>query len=236
MRPLLWKDWRLLRLPIAMGCIVLVLPYFVVLASLASSDDLVKSVSLASGWSLTLCCAVFPFWAGYVVAAEQRSMSLRFLAQLPANRSAIVASKLTVSAVPAILILAVNTAILTYTQMTIFEPPYFEDPNMTFFDMNMEAMIWQPYLIFATPAALIPPLAFMTAWLFSVYLNKGLLSIIFGILFNFLILAVYAIFQSLMRDHMPPMKAALAFGVVSYVVAMIGIVIGYRRMVRAEMY
>jgi hypothetical protein len=102
LRALLWKDFRLNRLPLLIGIALLVVPYFLVSAAVMNMP-LWEEATKASAWAvlLTTGChfsvmcsqASLAMLTGHVIAAERGDRSAEFLAYLPPTRGQILVSK-----------------------------------------------------------------------------------------------------------------------------------------------
>ena len=101
MKMLLWKDFRLSRLPIVAGVIFIVIPYLFLL---------VRGVSFRDVWAASVIGSQFTMaiLAGNIIACERADRTAAFLAYQGASRKMIIASKLTICVIVFVLIYMVS--------------------------------------------------------------------------------------------------------------------------------
>ena len=112
LRALLWKDLRLIRMPLLLGGAVLLMPYAVCAAAIPVLDSLSSAFRSTGLISIALGGLVFPFWSGHLASTEHVSRTARFLSSLPAPRHKVALSKLLLTLSPVTAISAANLMLL----------------------------------------------------------------------------------------------------------------------------
>ena len=120
MKWLLWREYRLSRVILIAGLVLLLLPYVVVLIALcwpqeASGDggrDVMGAFFVAAIYSLGLCQLTAAFFGGNAIAGERADRSAEFMAYLPVSRPRRLAAKLTLAAAATAVLWAVNLLVL----------------------------------------------------------------------------------------------------------------------------
>ncbi len=103
LRALIWKDYRVNRLLLIVGALLLVVPYLVVAfpvwrsygagAEFHDAWEMENALFLAGYCSLCLSCLTFAMLGGNLIAGERADASAEFLGSLPPSRAKILVSK-----------------------------------------------------------------------------------------------------------------------------------------------
>ena len=127
MKWLIWKEYRLNRLILILGALLLIAPYAVFAVAFWRDHGLDVSwkfvhalVRDASPLSMVLSQFTLCLLGGHAIACERADRSAEFLAYLPVSRSRILAGKITLSLLCLALIWVPNL-ILLYTFL-VLEP------------------------------------------------------------------------------------------------------------------
>lgn len=95
---LLWKDYRLNRLIVIVGLVLLVVPHavaaIVVLRGLVELD---RGLFISTTYAVVLTQVVFALLGGNMIACERADRSAEFLAYMPVSKARILASKIVVA-------------------------------------------------------------------------------------------------------------------------------------------
>lgn len=99
---LIWKDVRINRLPLLLGAVLLVAPYFIV-GLAVTHMPLWKEATMASAWSVLLATGshfsvmcfqpTLAILSGNLIAVERGDRSAEFLGYLPPSRGLVLLSK-----------------------------------------------------------------------------------------------------------------------------------------------
>lgn len=232
---LAWKDWRLMRSLLFIGAIIVALPYLYAGGSALVAAGLPKTFARASTQSLWLCCPVFAVWGGYLVVAERRAKSNRFLDALPVTRARTATSKLILAAAPSLAILGANVALTVALHNAAFLPSPIDESADSFFEMTWSLLLWQQAsLLFALPAVGTPLICFGVAWCASIRLTTPFLGMAIGAVSTGVGLVAWMAFSTLIEERIAPLPAALAFAVFGGLFAMACILWGFRDLSRRD--
>jgi ABC-type transport system involved in multi-copper enzyme maturation permease subunit len=95
---LVWKEYRLNRLIVVVGAILLVVPYGVALVvSWRGAGHLIQNVMVAGLYSVALSQFTLALLGGNLIACERADRSAEFLAYLPLSPARILAGKIALS-------------------------------------------------------------------------------------------------------------------------------------------
>jgi len=124
MKWLIWKEYRLNRLILIVGAVLLVAPHVVALVLALRGVGPVRegglsrlqmNLLLSAVWSLVLSQVTLALLGGHAIACERADRSAEFLAYLPVARSRILAGKLVVALAAAAIIWVPNLLIVLWT-------------------------------------------------------------------------------------------------------------------------
>jgi ABC-type transport system involved in multi-copper enzyme maturation permease subunit len=124
MKWLIWKEYRLNRLILIVGAVLLVAPHAVALVlalrgvgpvTEGGLSRLQMNLLLSAIWSLVLSQVTLALLGGNAIACERADRSAEFLAYLPVARTRILAAKIVLALVTVALIWIPNLLILRWT-------------------------------------------------------------------------------------------------------------------------
>ncbi len=180
---LLWKEYRLQRLILAVGALVLVMPYGFPVRALLIDSPGAGQTSLASFTSTILSIVILALLGGNAFAGERADRSAEFQAYQPIPRWAIVLSKLPLPLLTALIFWGMNLAIFSQCVETHFQA-YPREWMIRFMVLGScaFAVAWlvsvlQSSVTFAVGAGMaapivILPLVALTGWLISADLDQ----------------------------------------------------------------
>jgi ABC-type transport system involved in multi-copper enzyme maturation permease subunit len=173
---LLWKDCRIVRVSIALGLVVIAVPYAVAAAVSALNGEAAVYTRGGALASIGLSVLVFAFWSGVQMAHENAIGARRFLTSLPIPWVKAQWSKAGVALVPAAIVGLVNTGILIIAHNAASRDLRF--------DASFSWTMWNdaPYIVMGLALANGGALAFGMSWFASAYYRRPALAIILGIL------------------------------------------------------
>ena len=173
---LLWKDYRIVRLSLALGLCVVVFPYGVAAVASALNGEVAAYTRGGALASIALSVMVFAFWSGVQMAHENATGANRFLASLPIPWLKAQWSKVGIALVPAALVGALNVGILLIAHNAA-------DQDLRF-DAAFSWSMWNdaPFIVMGLALANGGALAFGLSWFASAYYRRPALAIVLGIL------------------------------------------------------
>ncbi len=173
---LFWKDYRIVRLSIALGLFVVAIPYAVAIAASALNGEPAASLRGGALASIGLSVLVFAFWSGVQMAHENAIGARRFLAALPIPWLKAQWSKVGVALLPAALVGIVNASALIVAHNTA-------DGNLRF-NSAFTWTMWNeaPFVVMGLALANGAALAFALSWFASAHYRRPALAIVLGIL------------------------------------------------------
>ena len=121
MKWLIWKEYRVQRLVLIVGAVLLVLPYAMVLGLFrfapvrGSLADWCMGLLVAAAYSVGISQLTMALLGGNAIAGERADRSAEFVAYLPLTRARILAAKLTVVLLGVAAIWVPNLLILGFT-------------------------------------------------------------------------------------------------------------------------
>ncbi len=116
MRWLIWKEFRLQRLVLAVGAVLLIAPYSIPIFSLLFNQPAQQVWRLASVMSLLLSIVTLALLGGNAIASERSDRSAEFLAYQPISRATIILHKLVLPLAALLVIWLPNTLIAGFTE------------------------------------------------------------------------------------------------------------------------
>jgi ABC-type transport system involved in multi-copper enzyme maturation permease subunit len=123
MKWLLWKEYRVQRLVLIVGAVLLVLPYLFVLGLFRLSPEAgslaawCMGLLVAAAYSVGISQLTMALLGGNAIAGERADRSAEFVAYLPLTRARILAAKLTVALLAVAAIWLPNLLIVGLTSM-----------------------------------------------------------------------------------------------------------------------
>lgn len=173
---LVWKDYRIVRLSIALGLFVVLFPYGVAVAASVLNGEPAASLRGGALASLGLSVLVFAFWSGVQMAHENAIGARRFLAALPIPWLKAQWSKVGIALVPAAVVGAMNVGILLIAHNAANQDLRF--------DAAFSWSMWNdaPFVVMGLALANGGALAFGLSWFASAYYRRPALAIVLGIL------------------------------------------------------
>ncbi len=188
MKWLLWKEYRLQRLILAVGLFLLIVPYAASLMVVpvlllwpdAAAD---RAIGFAAFVSTILSVATLALLGGHAIASERADRSAEFQAYQPISRRAILASKLFFPVLAAIVLWGVNLCV--FDRWSTGHSDLMPDPQWMFlfciFGFSTFSVAWllsslQNSTTFAVGAGIAAPMgtsllillvAWLTTWLTS---------------------------------------------------------------------
>ncbi|GMV91857.1 MAG: hypothetical protein AMXMBFR82_16350 [Candidatus Hydrogenedentota bacterium] len=173
---LFWKDYRIVRLAIALGLFVVAIPYPVAAAASVLNGEPAAYLRGGALASIGLSVLVFAFWSGVQMAHENAIGARRFLAALPIPWLKAQWSKVAVALVPATLVGTVNACVLIVAHNAA-------DQNLRF-GAAFTWTMWNeaPFVVMGLALVNGGALAFGLSWFASAYYRRPALAIVLGIL------------------------------------------------------
>ncbi|MEE8452208.1 MAG: ABC transporter permease [Thermoguttaceae bacterium] len=171
MKWLIWKEYRLNRLILIVGAVLLIAPHAIALyfawrgigpPANGVASPLAANLLISGGYSLVISQLMLAFLGGHAIACERADRSAEFLAYLPVSRARILAAKLTLPLFWAALIWTANLLIL---RLVIAELPL---PGK-----RVEEQVW----LMLSLTALTGLVFFSVGWLLSSMLESPTFSI-----------------------------------------------------------
>ncbi|MCC6699738.1 MAG: ABC transporter permease [Candidatus Hydrogenedentes bacterium] len=175
-RALVWKDYRVVRLSLALGLCIIVVPYGVAAGASALNGDPAVHMRGGALASIALSVVVFAFWSGAQMAHENATGANRFLASLPIPWLKAQWSRVGTPLVPAAVVGLTNVAILILAHNAA--------SHELRFDAAFSWSMWNdaPFIVMGLALANGAALAFAASWFASAYYRRPALSIVLGIL------------------------------------------------------
>jgi ABC-type transport system involved in multi-copper enzyme maturation permease subunit len=230
MKALLWKDFRVNHLVLAVGAGVLLAPHLLWLLIVlgiywgyiahdgmtwpAAIDIWSRDLMVVALWSLMLSGLTAALLGGNAVAGERADRSAEFLASLPVSRRQIIVSKAVLALSAVALIWAVNLLVIA-TQTSSTFPSQVGKPLSDILDG-------------VAICACVTCSAFGVAWFFSVWLTSPALAACAGLLAPFILFMIFALLAEFGggRTGYGDNFAVLAYSLVCALVGIAGFVAG----------
>ena len=155
---LLWREYRLNRLTLALGTMGLLLPCVIVFLSLLGAfDDSDRTDVYAQAWLLTGLCSelTIALLAGNAIAGERADRSAEFIAYLPLQRWRTMASKLLLLSLAIAVLWGVSRLVLTVypSGQPLFDAPRFPSRLLVILAAGWFWSSLQPSSVLASAAA-----------------------------------------------------------------------------------
>ncbi len=212
MKMLLWKDWRLCRVPLIAAAILFVSPYIFMSYPLyrSSHGQLVKEFHdfgyVAWGLMLISIAAL----AGNIFAGERQERSADFLASFPIHRSRIIISKLLITLACVALIWIVGAAAVFIPAFFFSQSPFTIGGLLPYFDIEERETVR------AFAAASVGLFGF--SWLCSTLSSSSAISAAIG----FGLTVAFAVASAVIIEELEPLPVA-TWHIVSAIVLISGI-------------
>ena len=178
MKWLLWREYRLNRLILATGAVLLLLPYLFVLRALgAHANYVIRELVDAAYYSLFLSQLTMALLGGSAIAGERADRSAEFIAYLPLARTRLVGAKLSLAFLATVVIWGTNLLVF-WTLMSLF-PRFQSDPDSSY---NFAAFMASDYYIAITGLTF-----FGVSWLISSFQSSTVFAVCGGLVVPLLI-------------------------------------------------
>jgi ABC-type transport system involved in multi-copper enzyme maturation permease subunit len=175
-RAVVWKDYRLMKIPVGLGLVLLVLPSGIGCASFLFSAEWPSYLAGASVISMAIGALVMPFWAAQIMSGEHTAQTFQFLAYLPIPLRDIAKSRLCIALGPALLATGFSVGTLLVAQHAMQGKPAF-DAAFTWDDW-----IGNGFIVMGLGLANASLIAFAVSWLLAAHYLRPTLAIVAGII------------------------------------------------------
>ncbi len=178
---LIWKDYRLNRVIVIANVMFLVMPHALMLVlawyglgpSRGGAHQWSQGLMMSGYFSVALSQLTLALLGGHLIACERVDRSAEFLAYLPLSRARILASKLTVALLIAVLIWGPNLLILKLATAQLPQRVMYGGPSLA----TVLGYVAVTGFVF-----------FCVGWLFSSMLESPTFAILIGLITPFVII------------------------------------------------
>jgi len=184
---LLWKDLRLMRMPLVLGTVLFALPFLAALGHALHAGDSATTFRAASLLNMALGWIILPLWSGSSMASEWAAGTDAFLAALPLRNSRNIASKFLTAGPPSAALCAVGGAVFLLAERHI--PG---EPSLTW-DLTWDAFNNSGFLPGAVAYSCAQPVTFAVAWYLAARTQRKTIAIVVGVIAGPVAMAAWAV-------------------------------------------
>lgn len=226
---LLWKDVRLIRIPLLAGLVVVALPFAAAGGKALLVGEAAQDFRTASLLAMALGWIVLPLWSGSSLTSEWSGNTQPFLGSLPVSARRILLSKLVVALIPGGLVILASVGVFGLAQGQIPSEPRLY-PALTWDAFNASHFLGGAV---AYTSAL--PVTFAVAWFVAARLRRKIVAIVLGVLSGPLSMAAWAVTGGpggFLAAQLTPLPAVVVHGAIFAGLALVLVLLGNRQLVR----